>query len=673
MNKTDNSRRSFLKQSLLLSAATAMPVTWASAEPIRDKMGWWKEAKFGMFIHWGLYSIPAGEWNGRKTKIGETTEWIQSYMKIPVSDYKSLAAKFNPTQFNADDFVRIAKDAGMKYMVLTSKHHEGFALFKSSDPFNVVDATPYKKDIVKGLSEACKRQGMHFGLYYSQAQDWNHRGGAACSGHWDAAQEGSFDDYLDHVAVPQIEEILSAYKPEILWWDTPCEMTLKRAAKFAPILARYPNLIVNNRLCEGIAGDLETPEQFIPATGFPGKNWESCMTMNTTWGYGANDHNWKSAESLVRNLIDIASKGGNYLLNVGPTAMGLIPDPSIERLKEMGAWTKINGEAIYGTSASPFKTLAWGRCTLKKVNGTNRIYLHIFDFPLDGILQLPGLTSKIITAYALKNKDVKLPLKPAGNHLNINISKVEKEKFATVIVLETNDEVMVYNGPEISAEYAIFIDKAAFTITSENANCVIRYTIDGSMPTNSSLIAKGLNTVVAPASFVVKALCFLNGNAVSGITEKQLIQQNPISAVAVEQLKPGIRCAYFEGIWGELPDFASLRLADKGIVKNIDLSMKKRDSDFGMVFTGYLKVPDTGVYQFILSSNDGSKIILSGKTLSNDGLHGMEAKVLDISLMNGLHPIEIQYFQAGGGSSIKLEWKTKGKELAEIADSILFY
>ena len=638
-----------------------------------DKMEWWKNAKFGMFIHWGLYSIPAGEWKGKKTKIGETTEWIESYMKIPVADYKSLAERFNPTLFNADDFVRIAREAGMKYIVLTSKHHEGFAMFKSSDPFNVVDATPYKKDIVLAISEACKKQGMHFGLYYSQAQDWNHEGGIACSGHWDPAQDGSFDKYLDEVAVPQINEILSTYKPEILWWDTPCEMTKERAAKFTTILTRYPNLIVNNRLCEGISGDLETPEQFIPATGFPGKNWESCMTMNTTWGFGANDHNWKSAEVLVRNLIDIASKGGNYLLNVGPTSMGFIPEPSIERLKEIGAWMKNNGEAIYGTSASPFKKLNWGRCTTKKSGGKNLFYLHVFDLPVDGILNLPGLSGTMKEAWLLKNKEQKFQVIKDGNYVNINLSGVEKENFATVIVLETGDDAVVYNSPEINAEYSVFIKEAAFTITSDIPNCVIRFTTDGSIPTMESPVANGLVTVNAKASFSVRALCFLNNKAVSGMSEIPLAMEKPLTPAEVPNTNQGLTYSYFEGVWGQLPDFFLLKPILRGVTSNIDLTIKKRNSDYALLFKGYLKVPETGVYQFLLSSNDGSRMCISGKTLSNDGLHGMQGKSMDVSLAKGLHPVEIQFFQAGGGDGLSVEWKTRGKAKAVIEQSFLVH
>ena len=259
-----------------------------------DKMDWWKDAKFGLFIHWGLYSVPAGVYNGKE--IGGIGEWIMNNGKIPVNEYAQYATQFNPTGFNADEWVKMAKDAGIKYIVITSKHHDGFAMFESKvSKYNVVDATPFKRDIIKELSEACKKQGMPLGLYYSQAQDWNAPGGAAFGGHWDSAQDGDMDKYLDEKAVPQVSEILNNYGDiKILWWDTPINMTPERAAKFMPELAKHPNLIYNNRLGGGFAGDLETPEQFIPATGIPGKNWESCMTMNDTWGFKKNDQNWKS-------------------------------------------------------------------------------------------------------------------------------------------------------------------------------------------------------------------------------------------------------------------------------------------------------------------------------------------------------------------------------------------
>jgi alpha-L-fucosidase len=390
--------------SLLLTQAQAVPQA-KSVDPNanetkahRDaRMKWWREARFGMFIHWGLYAVPAGTWNGARTpSIGE---WIMHDLKIPVSDYAALAHQFDPVQFNADKWVSIAKAAGMKYIVMTAKHHEGFAMFHStSDPFNIVDATPYKHDPVLAMSEACKRHGLKFGVYYSQAQDWHHAGGAAYGGHWDpSAQDGDLHEYVKKVAAPQVKELLTRYKPAVLWWDTQVDMSPEDIRELTEAFASDPGLIANNRLGNGVPGDTETPEQYIPATGYPGKDWETCMTMNDTWGYKSFDTNFKSTEMLLHNLIDIASKGGNYLLNVGPEPTGLIPAPEVQRLAEMGEWLAKNGASIYGSSASPYKRLPFdGRCTVKE----NRLYLNVFNWPSGGLV-LSGLRTPVKGARVL--------------------------------------------------------------------------------------------------------------------------------------------------------------------------------------------------------------------------------------------------------------------------------
>ncbi|NLP10712.1 hypothetical protein GX408_09990, partial [bacterium] len=493
-----------------------------------QKMEWWKAAKFGMFIHWGLYCIPAGTWQEKQVMVGDAAEWIQCSFQIPPADYKPLAGRFNPVLFDAEQVVRLAQQAGMKYIVLTSKHHEGFAMFKSADPFNIVDASPYKKDVVQALADACKKHGMRFGLYYSQAQDWNHPGGSACRGHWDAAQEGSFDQYLEDVAIPQVKEILSAYHPAILWWDTPCDMTPERAARFTSIIAAYPRLITNNRLGGGMNGDFDTPEQEIPATGIAGKNWEACMTMNHTWGFSSHDHDWKSSTVLIQNLIDIVSKGGNYLLNVGPTSEGLIPQPSIERLQDIGRWLDTNGEAIYGTNASPFSEITWGRVTQKKSGRSVRLYLHVFDWPGDGKLVVPGLEAKIVKVYPLASAAIRLATEKKDGELYIDVSRVQPTSAATVVVLEIDGNFTVYNKPEIKAESAVFIDTLAVEMTTDIKNGVVHYTTDGSVPVAGSQQAKGRIMLAGEKNLTVRARVFVRGKAVSGTAEREFIQMAPL-------------------------------------------------------------------------------------------------------------------------------------------------
>ena len=307
------------------------------------RMAWWREARFGMFVHWGLYSVPAGVYHGKQ--IGGEGEWIMNSASIPVAEYADYAKRFNPVKFDADQWVCIAKNAGMKYIVVTAKHHEGFAMFKSQvSPYNIVDATPFHRDPLKELAEACRRQGIKLGFYYSQAQDWHHPGGAWISSwttrksnRWDSAQEGGMDEYVHKIAAAQVRELLSNYGPiAVFWWDTPVGMTKEQIEALGSVLKLQPGIISNNRLGGDVPGDTETPEQFIPPSGYPGRDWETCMTMNDTWGYKSYDNNWKSSETLIRNLIDVASKGGNYLLNVGPTSEGLIPQPSVERLQRIG-------------------------------------------------------------------------------------------------------------------------------------------------------------------------------------------------------------------------------------------------------------------------------------------------------------------------------------------------
>jgi alpha-L-fucosidase len=431
---------------VLLAGPSAQAQVAPPEEPLalgEARMQWWREARFGLFIHWGVYSVPAGTYRGRH--IPGLGEWIMNRARIPVEEYAGFASAFNPIGFNALEWVKLAKAAGVRYIVITSKHHDGFAMFGSkASSYNIVEATPFGRDPLKELAEACQLAGIRLGFYHSQAQDWHHPGGQEAGGSWDPAQQGSMDDYLDQVAVPQVRELLSNYGPvAVLWWDTPFNMTPERAAKFLPLLKLQPGIITNNRLGGGVEGDFHTPEQYIPATRVPGTDWETCMTMNNTWGYKSYDQNWKSTGVLVRNLIDSASKGGNYLLNVGPTPQGLIPEPSVQRLLGIGTWLKTNGEAIYGTEAGPFASLPWGRATRKG----NVLYLHVFNWPADRLLHVP-LQNPVTQAALLAAPNLKIEVTQRPNELVVHLPAVTPDPAATVVALRIEGEPKV-TQPEV--------------------------------------------------------------------------------------------------------------------------------------------------------------------------------------------------------------------------------
>ncbi|MGE3108862.1 MAG: alpha-L-fucosidase [Phycisphaerales bacterium] len=419
----------------------------ANVPPKDDpRMEWWTDARFGMFIHWGLYAIPAGTWNGKDAPgIGE---WIMDTMKVPPSEYEKLAAQFNPRKFDAERWVQLAKRAGMKYIVITTKHHDGFCLFDSKyTAYDVMDATPFKRDIMKELSDACHKEGIKMCWYHS-IMDWHHP---------DARGE-SFPKYAQ-VLRNQVKELLTNYgEIGVMWFDGEwIQEWTEPQGKALYQLCRdtQQNVIVNNRVGKGrqgmagmtsgdAAGDFGTPEQEIPATGFPGAAWESCMTMNDTWGFKKNDNHWKSSETLIHMLIESASKGGNFLLNVGPTAEGEIPEASVTRLEEIGQWLDVNKESIYGTSASPFRRLPFGRATWRP----GRLYLHVFDWPKGGGLLVPGLKSDVRGAWILGDPHQRNHrITRVGDDVVINVPKTAPPGPCTVVALDIAGELSVIEQP----------------------------------------------------------------------------------------------------------------------------------------------------------------------------------------------------------------------------------
>lgn len=428
------------------------------------KMAWWRDAHFGMFIHWGPYAQWGGVYNDYLQRVGGT-EWIMNRCKIPVAEYQAKAKEFNPVDFDADAVVKMARDAGMKYLVFTTKHHDGFAMFQSdASPFNIVDFTPYKRDVVADLVKACEKYGLKFGIYYSQLQDWNNGGTTGRrtmdqgwpnpeaakidaytkehNGSWDPAQQmRTYDEYFDEIAIAQLRELLTRHGKDIhmIFWDTPSLMKEEYAAKVADLLKEYPHIITNDRLIRGnenYTGDYKTPEQAIPTVKqLDGCDWETNMTLSDSWGHKKRGVCWKTPRTLITNLIDIVSKGGNFLLNIAPDETGAIPPQNVTRLAEVGKWMDKYGESIYGTERMRVKKPDWGYCTQKILpEGRTKVYIQVIDWPEDGNLLFRIYENAVSARLLDSGKPVQF--KNTHDGIYLTLPKEAPDEIASVIELE---------------------------------------------------------------------------------------------------------------------------------------------------------------------------------------------------------------------------------------------
>ncbi len=416
-----------------------------------QRMQWWRHGRFGMFIHFGLYSPAAGTWQGKDWP--GAGEWLLTNAKADPVEYRNtLLSTFNPVKFNAVEWAQIAKDAGMQYVVITTKHHDGFCLWQSELTDYDVASTPFKRDIMKELAQAVRAEGLHMGWYHS-IMDWTHPDYLPRR-EWDSrpADPLSFPRYVQYMHA-QLKELLTKYgRIDVLWFDGEWESTWthdwgKRTDDWVRSL--QPQIIVNNRVDTGRAGlagfashdgargDFGTPEQTIPNNGMPGQDWETCMTMNDTWGFKDSDSNWKSSRTLIRMLCDIASKGGNFLLNVGPRGDGSFPPESVQRLKDMGAWLRVNGKSIYGTQASPFpRPLPWGRVT----RAGSTLYLHVFDWPAQGTIDLPGLHNRVVSASVIGSDSARATVARMEGGVRVSLAGSAPHSDVSVVELVLEGE-----------------------------------------------------------------------------------------------------------------------------------------------------------------------------------------------------------------------------------------
>jgi len=444
----------FILIAAIIFSCNSKPKETPRNESPVDKSGkseWFHEAKYGLFIHWGLYAALAGEWNGKK----DYGEWIQYSANIPGKEYEKIAKTFNPVKFNAREWVTMAKLAGMKYIVITTKHHEGFCMFDTKlTKYDIVDGTPYGKDPMKDLAEECKKQGLTMCFYYS-VKDWHNPEYPVKYTYFSKEQPEGFHGFPNPAAdyqkyftylQGQVKELLTNYGPVgIIWFDwcgsafDPNEIqNRKRAQQLVDSIHKWqPGCLINNRL-GGIGADYGTPEQEIPG-GVQNNAFEVCMTLNDHWGYNKNDNNWKNAKEVIYNLCDIASKGGNYLLNVGPTAEGLIPGKAKNILMDAGKWLAVNGESIYGTTSGG-PSVRWNSDIKMITAKPGTLYLHLFKWPDDNKIYLNDFTKKIGKVYLLADLEKK-SLKTDVHSLGVMIHLPDKaaDSINSVVVIKFSE------------------------------------------------------------------------------------------------------------------------------------------------------------------------------------------------------------------------------------------
>jgi alpha-L-fucosidase len=653
----------FILAGLLMVHCGRRPVTTdflhESQKAKNKRMEWWRGARFGMFIHWGVYSVPAGDYRGRV--VDGASEWIMNNAPIPVSEYEQYAARFNPVKFDADAWAKLAADAGMKYLVITSKHHDGFCMWDSRvSDYDVIDRTPFKRDVMKELSEACRRHGVRFCMYHS-IMDWHHpdaQGGLYPNYNSSQATNPNFRTYVDSYLKPQLVELVKSFDPSVLWFDGQWipDWTLDDGvALYEFVRGLKPSILVNNRVGKGGTGlsgkaeekigDFGTPEQEIPAEGLPGVDWESCMTMNDSWGFKTSDLHWKSDTTLIWNLVETACKGGNFLLNVGPTSEGEIPAASVERLAAMGEWLKVNGEAIFDTRV--YRTPEEGRnlrYTMARDGKT--VYAIRLGWPGER-LRLAGVPIPSGSTITLLGSSEPLTWKTENDTLSIDLPEPLGRnlpcRFAYVFKMQTLPYVerpaISVKGDRVSMNAPI---EASIGTTTKGAE--IRYTLDGTDPLPASALADGPLSITG--SGTLKARAFKKGFAASATSE--------VTFSVLDSARNGMAYTLYEGDWTALPDFRRLKpvKSGNGICSFDPMRIRTRENGYGVVFRGTLEIPADGDYTFFLKSDDGSRLSIDGRqVVVSDGIHAPIEAHGAVRLRAGRHPFSVDYFEAGGGES----------------------
>ncbi len=623
-------------------------------------LAWWRDARFGMFIHWGLYSEAAGEWNDEPSR--GWSEWILNRANIPPQEYRdTLLPRFNPVDFDADSWVRAAKDAGMLWIVVTTKHHDGFCLWDTATTDLDLASTPFGRagrQPLRELADACARHGVKLGLYFS-LMDWSDADYLPRRT-WDTrpTDGASFPRFVDRMHT-QVAELCDGRfgSVAVLWGDGDWEHSAQdwRSPALADAARRaQPGLLMNDRW--SLPGDFATPENKIPDQDIPARPWETCMTLNDTWGYARADAHWKDARTLIRNLVDIVSKGGNYLLNVGPMGTGAFPPATTERLATVGAWMATHGNAIHGAGTAPIARPPWGRVTAS-ANGT-RVYAIVFDLPANRVLRLEGIAGVPDRATVMGSPDVSVVASCAGPVLSLTMGQGSVNADAAIVALEWTHAVPFVGSPVLTGGDDVFLHETDIAF-APNAAGTIHITLDGSDPTPASRAYTV--PINVQATTIVRAQTFVDGVPAGAPIERTFRKAQWIPGSDDEPTSHGL-------VWTLLPGKRQTVLRDRewpsegttrGTMSTVGLPSPHPDDAFGLRLDGFVLVEHAGIHAFVLESDDGSVLEIDGQTIvDHDGPHAASRATGKAALDIGWHEITLRYFEDTGSESLALLWHT---------------
>ncbi len=694
---------------LKLSAQTYQP-TWESLDK-RPTPQWFTDAKFGIFIHWGVYAVPGwctkgnyAEWYQYGLQTNDTAR--QKFHKIKFGDrsYYDLANDFKAELFNPDEWAKVFEQSGAKYIVLTSKHHDGFTLWPSKEAnktwgfkWNAVDVGP-KRDLIADLFKAVRKTSVHPGMYYSLYEWFNPL--------WKADK----NKFATEHTWPQMKDLINNYQPDVFWTDGDWEASedVWKSKEFLTWLYNESvvkdKIVVNDRWGSGIRfkhAGIYTPE-YQPDLDFENHAWEESRGMGFSYGYNREEDAWdyNSTQSLVLQLIDKVSRGGNFLLDIGPDEHGKIPPIMQERLLQMGDWLKINGEAIYNTTRWKIHS-QWseGNREYKDRSGdmllkitidpdpgyavkevfytynanTNSLYALLPKYPGSRKILLKDITLPAGTQIGFLSTKELLQWKQSGANVEVSMPEYNPDKIKApyAYVIKISNYGKFAEKPKINVAYNNDL-KPVVSINTALENAAVFYTIDGTEPTaNSNKYSKPFTI---NSTTVVKAIAIKEGIINSDVQQTNVKAYNLLQAVDVPRLSAGLTYSYFEDENLNIKKMEQLHPVKSGTAKQINTDNKQRSEKYGFVFEGLLKITKTGVYEFYTTSDDGSQLFIDNElVVDNDGKHDMEEKSEKAILQKGLHRIKIIYYDSGGGNGLSVSYNLQGQSKQVIPPTVLFH